>query len=98
MDKFTDESYNIGVNHEHLFLALMRFNNNKFNNLNIKNKASSVDIHLPSSNIYIELKYRQLSSNDYNTTLFEKQVDLWICSKRLSEACIYINLFWVCRW
>ena len=51
MDKFTDgKCNNIGVNHEHLFLALMKFNNNKLNNLNIENKASSVDFHLPNSN------------------------------------------------
>ena len=58
MDKFTDGKYNIGVNHEHLFLALMRFNNIKLNNLNIGNKASSVDLHLPNSNIYIHILNR----------------------------------------
>ena len=86
MDKFTYGKYNIGVNHEHLFLALMKFNNTKLNNLNIKNKASSVDLHLPNRNIYIELKYRQLSSDDYNTTLFYKKGDIWTSSKKLSEA------------
>ena len=33
MDKFTDGKYNIGVNHEHLCLALRRLNNLKLNNL-----------------------------------------------------------------
>ena len=58
MDEFTDEKYDIGVNHEHLILALMILNNIKLNNLSIKNKASSADFHLPHSNIYIKLKYR----------------------------------------
>ena len=75
----------------------MRFNNITLNNLNIKNKASSVDFHLPNSNIYIELKYRQLSSDDYNTTLFDKiKVDLWLKSKKLSQAGMYIYMFWLC--
>ena len=69
----------------------MRHNNIKLNNLNIKNKASSVDLQLSNSNIYIELKYRQLLLNDYNTTLFDKRkVDIWPSSKKLSEASIYI--------
>ena len=72
MDKFTDEKYNVGVNHEHVFLALMRLNRIKLSNLNIKNKASSFDFQISNSNIYIVLKYRQLSSNAYNTTLFDK--------------------------
>ena len=49
MDKFIDEKYSIGVNHEHVFLALMRFNNIKLNNLKIQNNASSVDFYLPNS-------------------------------------------------
>ena len=72
MDKFTDEKYNVGVNHEHVFLALMRLSSIKLNNLNMKNKVSSIDFQLPNSNIYIESKYRQLSSNGYNTALFDK--------------------------
>jgi len=72
-------------------LALLRFSSVTLNNLNIKNKASSVDYHRPNSNIYIELKYIQLSSDDYNTTLFGKtKVDIWNSSKKLSEACVYI--------
>ena len=73
MDKTTDEKYNIGVNYEHFFLALMKLNNIKLNNLNIKNKASSFDFQLSNIKIYIETRYRQLSSNDYNTTLFDKK-------------------------
>ena len=72
------------------FLALRRFSDSKLNNLNIENKASCVDFHLPNSNIYIELKCRKLSSDDYTTNLLDKKVDIWISSKRLSEACIYI--------
>ena len=69
----------------------MRFNSVTLNNLNLINKASSVDFHRPNSKIYIELKYRQLSSEDYNTTLFGKtKVDIWNSSKKLSEACVYI--------
>ena len=91
MDKFTYDKYNIGVNHEHLCLALRRLNNIKLNNLTIKNKASSVEIHLPNRNIHIELKHRHLSSDDYIKTLFEKtKFGVWISSKRLSEACLYI--------
>ena len=91
MDKFTDGKYNVGVNHEHVFLALMRLNKIKLNNLNIKNRASSVAFQLSNSNIHIELKYRQLSSNDYNTTLFDNtKVDIWLSSEKLSEARIYV--------
>ena len=73
MDKFTCEKYNIGVNHERLVLALMRLNTIKLNNLTIKNKASSVDFHIPTSNIHIELKHRQLSSDDYIKPYLRKQ-------------------------
>ena len=73
MDKFTTEKYNIGVNHEYFFLALMRLKNICLHNLNIKNKSSSVDFKLPNTNIYIELKYRQIPSYKYNTSVFDKK-------------------------
>ena len=91
MHKFTDGKYNIGVKHEHVFLALMRFNNIKLHNLNIKNKASSVDFHLQNNSIYIELKYRQFSSNEYKTTLFDKKVDIWMSSKTCQRH-VYISV------
>ena len=95
MDKFTNEKYNIGVNHEHVFLALMRLNNIKLNNLNIKNKASSVDFQLSNTNIYIETKYRQLSSNDYNTILFDKKkVEIWQSSEKAVRS-LYMYMFWL---
>jgi len=73
MGKFTPEKYNIGVNHEYFFLALMRLNNIILHNLNITNKSSSVDFKLPNTNIYIELKYRQIPSYQYNTSVFDKK-------------------------
>jgi hypothetical protein len=92
MDKFTTEKWNIGVNHEYLFLALMRMNNIILHNLNIKDTSSSVDFQVPNTNIYIEMKYRQIPSYKYNTSVFDKKkVDIWNSSK-LSDACIYICL------
>lgn len=93
MDKFTTEKYNIGVNHEYFFLALMRLKNICLHNLNIKNKSSSVDFKLPNTNIYIELKYRQIPSYKYNTSVFDKKkVDIWNSSNKYSKACIFICL------
>ena len=73
MDKFTNEKYDIGVNHEYLFLALMSMNNIILYNLNIKNTSSSVDCKVPNTNIYIEMKYRQIPSYLYNTSVFDKK-------------------------
>ena len=73
MDKFTIKKYNLGINHEYLCLALMRLNHIILHNLNIKNKSSSVDFKLPNTNIYIELKYRQIPSYKYNTSAFDKK-------------------------
>jgi len=96
MDKFTYEKYNIGVNHEHLCLALRRLNNIKLNNLTIKNKASSVDFHLPNSNIHIERKHRQLSSDDYIETLFEKTRLIFGFHQKGCMKLVYIYMFWFC--
>ena len=73
MDKFTTEKWNIGVNHEYLFSALMRMNNIILHDLNIEDTSSSVDFQIPNTNIYIEMKYRQIPSYQYNTSLFDKK-------------------------
>jgi len=41
--KFTDEKYDIGINQEYIFLALMKTNNLILKNLNDDNKFSTVD-------------------------------------------------------
>ena len=70
----------------------MRLNHSILHNLNIKNKSSSVDFKLPNTNIYIELKYRQIPSYKYNTSVFDKTVDIWNSSNKYSKACIFICL------
>ena len=80
-----------------MFLALMRLSNIKLNNPHINNKASSVDFQLSNSNIHIELKSRQLSSNDYNRTLFDTT---WLIFGFHQKGCqklvyIYIYMFWL---
>ena len=90
-DKFTDEKYDIGINQEYIFLALMKTNNIILNNLKDDNKFSTVDFHLPNTNIYIELKYRQISSDLYKYTLFDQQkINIWNKSDKLSNSIIFL--------
>ena len=91
MDKFTDEKYNIGINQEFCFISLMKMNNILLHHMNLKNKSCSVDFRIPNTDVYIELKYRQISSTKYNNSLFDKKkVDIWNKSKIYSKACIFI--------
>jgi hypothetical protein len=93
MDKFTIEKYKVGVSQEYIFLTLMKCNNILFENLNDYNARSIVDFKHETKNIYIELKYRQIESDKYDTSVFDKKkVELWAVSKMLLNSYIYIAL------
>jgi len=50
--------------------------------------------HLPNTNIYIEVKYRQISSDLYKYTLFDEQkVNKWISSEKFSNSIIYLVFY-----
>ena len=52
-----------------------------------------VSIFLPKNNIYIELEYRQLCHHLITKPLYLiKKVDIWISSKKLSEACVFLYI------
>ena len=67
------KKYNIGVNQELLFLSVMKLHNIVLDNMNDTDKWSSVDCQLPETNYYIELKYRQIPSDRYKGTPFDKK-------------------------
>ena len=91
MSKFTEEQYKIGVNQEILFLSLMKLHNVALDNLNDTDKWSSVDFQLFNSNCFIELKYRQIPSDRYTDTPFDKKkVDRWNKDIILSKSVVFI--------
>lgn len=92
MAKYTIEKYNIGVNQEYIFSCLMRVNNINLVNINDVDKYCSVDFKLPLTDVFIELKHRQISSTRYKTTLFDKKkVDIWNSSQTFSKSTIFIG-------
>jgi hypothetical protein len=92
-NKFTVDKYKIGISQEYTFLALMKLNDIFLDNLNEQCHWSSVDFKLQAKNIYIELKYRQIESNRYDTSVFDKKkVDRWLVDNVLSKSDIYIAL------
>ena len=91
MEKFSEEKYKIGVNQELLFLSLMKLHHIVLDNMNDTDKSSSVDFQVPGTNCFIELKYRQIPSDRYKDTPFDKKkVDRWNRDQHLSKSIVFI--------
>ncbi len=94
--KFTVDKYKIGISQEYTFSALMKINDVFLDNLNETCRWSSVDFKLQSQSIYIELKYRQIESDEYDTSVFDKKklTDGWLIMFYQNHIYIYsIGLF-----
>ncbi len=98
MNKFTVDKYKIGITQECVFKSLMSYHNIQLDNLNDVSRFCSVDFKHQATNIYIELKYRQIPSDRYDTCVFDKKkVARWEASTMLSESYIYIYSFGLFR-
>jgi hypothetical protein len=86
---YTDERYKIGIQQEDIFLSLMLINNVILNTMSETDIYSSVDFHLPNTDVYIELKYRRINKNTYSHLLFDSdKLKRW--NNDLPNSIIYI--------